>query len=158
MAFLITPITINNTTPAVIISTGSNLTYQQIQNSLGSDVYWANEVYIWADIYQQVTGVAQFNHYDANGEQRFVSLTPVFDPYQQQPALYYDLNKFKVIIDGNSGIKFNLLPNVYLQLTFYCKRLSNRQMLDLNNIDNFRQLEESEGIPNFFEDYNRMLP
>jgi len=141
-----------NAAPAITVSL-TNVSYEQVKNSLGDFVYFVDTVYIAATNYAQVTGVATFTHYDANGNQRYVSLTPTVDPYQSQPAIYYDLKNYKVIFDGNSEVSFYMLPNTLLQLTFYSERISKEDWLDLYHINNFLEWEKIQEEPKFFDGY-----
>ena len=153
---LFSPTITINTVPAVTIS-GSNITYDQVKNSLGDYAYLVDRVYIWADNPQQITGVALYNYLDATGVQRYVALTPTKDPYQNQPALYYDLKPYNVVFNGNSQLSFNLLPNVYLQLTFYSKRVGKQDKLNELNPSNFKLFETEEDLPDFFENWQEQL-
>jgi len=156
MPTTVVPVTIVNTTPNVSILP-TNVTYEQFLNSLGDYVYWTQLVYIWSDVMMQLQGVPQFTHYDANGTQRFIYLTPTIDPFQAQNALFFDTKNYKIVIDGNSAVNLNLLPNVYLQLTFYGERLAKGEYLDLNGVNNFIDLQRTLGLPQIFDGYNEIL-
>ncbi len=145
--------TVTTTTPAVTV-TMPNMNYNQFLNSLGDYAYFVEKIYLASPSYRQITEVAQFNYLDANGNQRYISLTPTIDPYQSQPSLFYDVKDLNLVFNGNSQLLINLLANTKLQLSFYTKRIMKKE---LGTVDNFDELEKLEDRPDFFEDYEEVL-
>lgn len=143
-------------TPAISVVM-PNMDYQQFLNSLGDYAYFVNKIYILADTYRQCTEVAQFELLDKNGNQRFISLTPTVDPYQSQPAVYYDTKDAKMVFNGSSQLTMNVISMQRLQLSFYCTRISKKSALDAMNMDNFEELEVLEDKPKFFDEYEEVL-
>lgn len=148
----ISPTIINNTTPAVTI-VGGNISYDEIRRSLGDYVYYVKRVYLFSTNIKQINGVVSYQIYDVNGKQSIQSLTPTVDPYQTQNSLFYDIDGKDVILNGQSSLAFDLLPNVTLKLEFFTNRLAKKDALDLITPSNFKTLESAMGIYTFFEDW-----
>jgi len=139
------PIVTTNSTPIVTVSPNitssptsvfsSNVTYDQILQSLGSFVYGSEFIYLATTTYTQIGQPMKYLHFDANGNQAQTYLPFAVDPYQSQPAIYYETNSDEIILDGFSSLTFNLEPNI----TVY-----------------FKTLEKTEGVK-FFEDYCNYL-
>jgi hypothetical protein len=144
------------TTPAVAV-TASNVSYDEIKRSLGDYVYLVERVYLFSNSFQQLNGVVKYQHYDVNGNIKVENLTPTIDPYQSQKSLFYDTKKFDVILDGQSNLDFNLLPNAEIKIEFFTNRLAKRDALDLLTPNNFKTLESSMGKFAFFEDWQTEL-
>ena len=148
----ISPTIINNTTPAVTI-VGGNISYDEIRRSLGDYVYYVKRVYLFSTNIKQINCVVSYQIYDVNGKQSIQSLTPTVDPYQTQNSLFYDIDGKDVILNGQSSLAFDLLPNVTLKLEFFTNRLAKKDALDLITPSNFKTLESAMGIYTFFEDW-----
>ena len=148
----ISPTIINNTTPAVTI-VGGNISYDEIRRSLGDYVYYVKRVYLFSTNIKQINGVVSYQIYDVNGKQSIQSLTPTVDPYQTQNSLFYDIDGKDVILNGQSSLAFDLLPNVTLKLEFFTNRLAKKDALDLITPSNFKTLASAMGNYTFFEDW-----
>lgn len=139
------------TTPSVSITLANGVTYQQFLNSLGAFVYWFDVIYLWTNTPAQITQPILYNYTDVNGNARTVSIIPTTDPYQYSPALYIDIKDFNVVVDGNSTVQFTLLPNATLKFKLYGDYMS-ISALNGDKTDNFTQLAETIGEPDFFAD------
>lgn len=144
------------TTPAVVV-TASNVTYDEIRRSLGDYVYLVERIYLFSNSFQQISGVVKYEHYDVNGNIKVESLTPTVDPYQTQKSLFYDTKKFDVILNGQSSLDFDLLPNSQIKIEFFTNRLAKRDALDILTPNNFKELESAMGRFSFFEDWETEL-
>jgi hypothetical protein len=144
------------TTPAVVV-TASNVTYDEIRRSLGDYVYLVERVYLFSNSFQQISSVVKYEHYDVNGNIKVESLTPTVDPYQTQKSLFYDTKKFDVILNGQSSLDFDLLPNSEIKIEFFTNRLAKRDALDILTPNNFKELESAMGRFSFFEDWETEL-
>lgn len=150
------PTIINNSTPAISV-TASNVSYNEIKNSLGDYVYLVNKLYLFSNLLNQIKSVVRFQRYDVNGQKRIQSLTPSPSPYQYQNAIYYDTRTNDIILNGQSNLKFKLLPNAELNIDFYTDRVAKKDALDLLYPDNFKRLEAAMGDFVFFEDWQKQL-
>lgn len=153
---LFTPTIIINTTPAVSV-TSTNVTYAEIKQSLGDYVYFVEELYLASTIFNQIKGILKYQHYNVNGNQVLDSLTPAPSPYQYQNTIFYNTKQFDVILDGQSNLKFKLLPNAQIKIQFFTNRVAKRDALDIINPNNFKSIESAMGIYQFFEDWNTKL-
>lgn len=138
------------------INASGNVTYSQILASLGTMVYGAEFIYLSSDSYTQVAQTFQYLHFDSNGNQIVTYLPFVIDPYQNQPAIYYETNEDEIVLDGFSSLTFSLEPNkiVYFK-AFTLVESNSLQLNDLHN-DAFQDVEEAEGVQ-FFKDFCNYL-
>lgn len=150
------PTIINNATPAVLV-TSSNVTYDEIKRSLGDYVYFVDKVYVFSTITKQLTGVVKYQHYNVNGNKIVDNLTPTIDPYQFQNSIFYNTKQYDLILDGQSNLKFNLLPNVSMKIELFTNRVAKKDALDIIYPNNFKTLESAMGQYTFFEDWNNEI-
>ena len=153
---IFTPAIINHTLPQVSVTANDAgvpaVTYNQIKQSLGNHVYNIEKIYLQANILNQLTGVVQYNRYEATGNQQFKSITPTVDPYQRAKSLYIELEGLDTyfILNGNSNLSTTILPLAMLDVTFYCKRVTNSFGTNLNSFKVFEQIFKK---PDFFQSY-----
>jgi hypothetical protein len=147
-----TPTIIVNTTPAVTIA-GTNISYAEIKRSLGDYAYYVASFYIESDNLPQITEIIIFNYLDKTGNQRFSAVTPTIDPYQGQSALYFNTKEDVIIIDGNSQLSFNFLPNTKILIKLYTDRVSKSDELNKFSLSNFQKLKEIMQLPFMYNDW-----
>lgn len=153
---IFTPAIINNTLPEVSVTVADSgnppVTYNQIKNSLGNQVYNIDSFYLFSTVANQLIGVIKYNRYDATGNQEITNIATTVDPYQYVNAINVDLTQYPIgiILNGNSSLSSVILPNAYLQLKLYCRRITNG--FDING-SNFRELEQIFR-PKFFETFD----
>ena len=138
------------------VNTGSGVSYAQILESLGTMNYGAEFIYVYSSSYTQIAQAYQYFHFDANGNQAQTYLPFAVDPYQNQPALYYETNSDEIVFDGFSSLTFNLMPNATVYFKAYFDVVSNSLLLNNLHKDSFQELEASEGVK-FFDDYCNYL-
>jgi hypothetical protein len=153
---------INNTTPALSVEVADSgvppVTYQQVKQSLGSQVYKINELYLYSENINQLLGIIQYQRFDADGNQTYSSIATTIDPYEgNSVAIVVDLKKYKedFILNGNSSFSGTILPNTYLQLKFWANRITNEFG---RNFNNFQQIEIDANKPFFFNNYGSLIP
>jgi hypothetical protein len=147
----------NNTTPAVGVTLTGSTTYAQFKNSLGNFVYEVDQTYTYSPNINQIQGNYRYSKYDVNGNQNQQTILSTIDPYQSFNSLYTDTSDKDLILDGRDTIKFNLLPNTYLSVKLFSNRIAVEDKLDSIAQNNFKQLENISGMPNFFEEYKDFL-
>ena len=152
------PVTvINHATPAIsVVNQDSGVppvTYSQIRQSLGSQVYMVNGLYVYSTNINQLMGAIQYQIFDAGGNQNYNSITTVIDPYAgNDTAILVDITKYETnfILNGNSSFAATILANTYVQVKFFTSRITNTFG---NNLENFKQIEIDANKPNFFDNY-----
>lgn len=146
-------------TPMISIITGVTfqpvLTYNQILQSLGVNVYGAEFIYVYGDTYTQISQPMTYNHFDSNGNSITSILPFSVDPYQSQTAKYYETNPDEVVLDGFSSLAFNLSPNSTLYFKMFALVNSNSLYLDETNLNAFQEYELRE--VKFFDDFCNYL-
>ena len=139
------PAIINNTLPEVSVTVADSgnppVTYNEIKNSLGNQIYNIDSFYLFSTLLNQLIGVIKYSRYDATGNQEVTNITTTVDPYQLVNAINVDLKDYPIgiILNGNSTLSATILPNAFLQVKLYCRRITNGFAL---NGANFRQIEE----------------
>jgi hypothetical protein len=149
---------INHTLPQVSVIVADSgvpaVTYNQIKYSLGNHIYNIEKLYLQSTLLEQLIGTIQYNRYEASGNQEFKNITTTVDPFQPAKAIYVELKDYAdtpfFILNGNSNLQTTILPNAYIQLTLYCKRITNSFGMNLNS---FKMMEELFGKPDFFKRY-----
>lgn len=112
----------------VTITSTDSTPYPQIQASMGSVQYGVGEVYLVASSASQILQPINVKEYNVNGNIQRIIDTPTIDPYQYQNSLYFKPIK-DIVLNGNSNISFEILPNVTLRMIFYVRELPNSALL-----------------------------
>jgi len=145
---------INHATPALSVlnaDDGTAVTYSQIQQSLGQQIYNVDGIYIYSENVSQLIGPIQYQRYNADGSQYFQSIVTAIDPYAANAlALNIDTSKYNqpFIINGNSSFQTEILPGTAVQVKFYSTRITNSFG---KNLDNFKDIEIAANKPNFYD-------
>ena len=152
-------------TPVISIAmpvqvTGSGVTYAQFIQSLGTYNYGAEYFYLFASTYPEIGQPVFYNHFDANGNSVSTFLPFAVDPYQSQPALFYETEPDQIILTGLSSIRFNVYANKTVYFKFFTTITYIGNELDDRNLPNgdntFEEIEKTEGVK-FFDDYCNYL-
>jgi hypothetical protein len=156
---LFTPTIINHTLPQVTVNvddSGSTaVTYPEVRNSLGNQVYNVESLYLQSDDINQLKGNLEYNRFDSTGSQAYKTIPIIIDPYQKQKSVFIELNQDNpfFILNGNSSFSTTILPNTTVQTTFYSKRITNSFGQNLNS---FQMMENLFGKPDFFKRYGNI--
>lgn len=137
--------------PSVSVTLANGVTYQQFLNSLGSYVYWFDVIYLWTTNGNQINQPILYNYTDTNGNAKTLTVSPTKDPYQYSPALYINIKDLDIVIDGNSTVQFNLLPNTTLKFKLYGDVMS-VNLLHGDKQSNFDELAKTMGMSDYFAD------
>jgi len=144
---------INYTTPAVSVQVAdsSGVTYNQIKQSLGNQIYEVQGFYLYSPNTSQLIGTIQYQRYDSTGHQDITSIATVVNPYQNVNSLIVDLEKtaIPIILNGQSSVATTILPQTSLQLKFLSKRVTNSFGMNLNNFRDMQRITNTE----FFDNY-----
>jgi hypothetical protein len=149
--------TITTTTPPVTVSM-TGITYAEFIQSLGTFQYRVLQFYAYSDDINQLLQPINYNEYQATGNRRIVFVNPEIDPFQSQKSLYKDVKGAGIVLNGQSNVSVNLLPNVLIKLQLFCDRVRITDMMDSKVPDNFKSLIEGEVVRDaFFGDYKDLL-
>lgn len=150
------------TLPALTVEVADSgvppVTYAQVKQSLGSQVYKVNELYIYSENINQLLGVIQYQIFDSDGNQQYSSIATTIDPYAGNAvAITIDLKKYEqnFVLNGNSSFSSIILPNTYVQVKFWAIRLTNEFG---RNLANFQQIEKDANKPYFYNNYGALIP
>lgn len=145
---------INNSTAAISVEVADSgvpaVTYNQVKQSLGAQVYEITNLYIYSENINQLLGVIQYQIFDSNGNQNYSSIATTIDPYEGNGvAIDIDLRDYlqSFILNGNSSFSTIILPQTYVQVKFFAKRITNALG---GGLENFRQIEIDAHKPDFF--------
>lgn len=149
---------INQATPAISVTNADSgvppVTYEQIKQSLGRQVYEITNLYLYSENINQLLGVIQYQIFDSNGNQNYSSIATTIDPYEgNSVAIDIDLRDYlqDFILNGNSSFSTTILPNTYVQVKWYANRITNG--LGGGGLENFKQIEIDANKPDFFNNY-----
>lgn len=149
--------TINvNVDPAISV-TLTNLTYSELLNSLGNNVYYVNKFYFASTQQAQISQVMNYDIYDVNGNRSIQSLVPTISPYQFRNTLFYDVAEKQLKINGQSGFSFYMLPLAQMKITLYTIAISVDDDMDLLHPSNFETLQAQFGRSNLFQDFKNEI-
>jgi hypothetical protein len=129
---------VNHATPALAVTVENAgvpaVTYNQIKQSLGSQVYRVDGMYIYSTNMSQLMGAIQYQIYDASGNQNINSIVTVVNPYAgNATAINVDLTKYEqdFIFNGNSSLAATILANTLVRIQFYTNRITNSDIVDV---------------------------
>ena len=108
-----------NNSPALIIEVQDSgvpsVTYSQVKNSLGQYVYLVEAFYLYSTVPQQLTGVVNYNRYDADGNKIVTNIATTVDPYQDNNlSIVVDLAHFDNRLFDILQIEHNLQEEAFL--------------------------------------------
>jgi hypothetical protein len=161
----ISPVVTTLTTPplqAVVpidVTTGTQLTYEQIVQSISTNNYGSNFFYAQSGNCAQVAQVNTYNDFDIAGNGTVIALPFTLDPYQFQCAVYYYPPENLVTFNGTSSLNFTILAETTLNLKVFSSSVSPSQILDeiTGYKDNaFTEIESAMGT-DVFTDYCNYL-
>ncbi len=131
-------------TPAVSVTSINQLTYNQLQQSIGSYTYLLNSIYEYTEQTSQLLQPIGLRKYNVRGSKDTYNLQMTVDPYQFVASIHEDTIGLDYAFDGNNNFFFFIEPNTYAQLQFEVVEIA-RVML-LNKTCLFEEIE-------FLEDY-----
>jgi hypothetical protein len=152
---------INHAVPAISVivadkgnGVANGVTYAELKQSLGQQSYDVGCLYLYSDNQAQLSGVINYNIYDANGEAKVTNVVTTIDPYQFVGSLLVNLKdkvNIPIILNGNSSVSTTVLPNTAFQVKFLADRVNNK--LGLIN-SNFAQMQDITGTTFFDGTYS----
>lgn len=152
---------INNLIPALSVQAADSgvpaITYDQIKQSLGRQVYKVNEIYIFSENTNQLLGIIQYQRFDSNGKQSYSNIITTIDPYQgNNNATTVNLDNYadKFILNGNSSFSSSIASETYVKFKFWADRVTNEFG---KNIEAFTDMEVMAGKPKFFDNYGNEI-
>lgn len=150
--------TITITTPPVTVSMGDGISYNEFLNSLGTFQYRVLNFYAYSDSLEQLLQPVNYNEYEAQGDRRITFVNPSIDPFQKQKSLYKNVEDAGIILNGQSSVSVNLLPNTLIKLQLFCDRMRITDYMDSKVPDNFTTLQTGEIVRDpFFDQYKDVL-
>jgi hypothetical protein len=136
--------------PSGVVSvTSTNIQYGTIVNSQSGYAYKINKTYINTSTLNQLFQSYSFSHYDVNGNIEGYVENVMIDPYQTINAKFFEPLK-NVILDGQTGMTFSILPNEIINLVFYVTQIANADFISPTK---FYQ----DDFFNVLNDYNKEL-
>jgi hypothetical protein len=149
------PTIIINANPALQVSS-TNVTYNEIRESLASSVYKVQKFYLSSPFnINQIQEPYTYQHFDSNGNQIVETLIFPIDPYQKQAAIFQTEKDRNIIFDSRASLSFVMQPLTSIKITLFYIRINIPTFLDEFHDSNFVQVEK--GICKFKganSDYN----
>jgi hypothetical protein len=145
--------TTTGNTSIIQVNEEGNVSYSDINNSIGTYVYGMVSLYMNATSFDQFNNNIQVVTIDSNGNATQTSLILPIDPFQSAPSYLLDLKSKGIVVDGNTffQITLNALENVLIQM----KTVEIRFQDFMKGKDPFKEqdflLEQSD----YFKEYQR---
>ncbi len=133
MAGVYAPTITSFVVPFLTIESQDATRYDEIQQSLSTTTYIAQNVEITGSSNDQISQPVVFENYDVNGDLSNFTLNPLVDPYQFQRALEVNLAEQNVIFDGKTKMNVQVLPNNSATLDFNVTQASASGVDDLGD-------------------------
>ncbi len=144
---------VNHTLPAVsvTIAGSSGLTYSELKNSLGTQVYRVDDIYLYSDQTSQLIRAIKYNSYNVNGNEVITNIATVVDPNQSVNSLMVGLGDtfVPIILNGQSSLSTTILPFTLFQIKLLAERVTNSFG---RNLSNFQEMEKITNTK-FFHNY-----
>jgi hypothetical protein len=131
-------------TPAVSVTSINQLTYNQLQQSIGSYTYLLNSIYEYTEQTSQLLQPIGLRKYNVRGSKDTYNLQMAVDPYQFVASIHEDTIGLDYAFDGNNNFFFFIEPNTYAQLQFEVVEIAPIMLLNQRCL--FEEIE-------FLEDY-----
>lgn len=148
---------INNTSPNIqanvltpslgnsAVSSLTGVSYSQLIASLGTFIYSIYLIYVYTENQAQLNTPFLYYEFDATGNEENKALMLVPNEYLFSNANYLHIKNNEVVLNGNSGFQFTILPNTNITLQLYAKTITNQG--DAHDM-NFEFLEKFSGKNN----------
>ncbi len=159
MGLPITPIISTISAPITVTMPSSNqggVTYQQFLQSLGSYNYGIEFFYVSSTSYQQIGQPVTYNLYSANGNDITTILPFTVDPYQSNPAMFFETEPDQIIATNLSSLTMTILANTTVFFKFFATVTYVSSELDAMGENNMQDVEKAFGL-SFFDDYCNYL-
>lgn len=140
MASFPVTITVQNTPP--IEAFGSNISYDELINSLGSYYYLLEKIFIETYTVSQANEPMSFSKFNVDGSKRFDVVSPNIDPYGRQTAVLTDVSEFNLVMDGQLDFSYIIFSMSWVRFTFFTKRGYVSEGLDKYSISNFKKVKQ----------------
>jgi len=107
-----------NSIPAVRVTTGYTLSYEQMMTALGTTwQFMVDSIYTYSPVKAQISVGYTYSRYNVDGRRRINPITPALDPYQLQNSFSQDVKQQQCLIDGRGQFNISILP--LTSLDFY---------------------------------------
>ena len=131
--------------PAVAVTSSSDLSYDTLNNSIGSFAYRVNNIYQYATNINQLLQPLYLKKFNKFGDKNVMYLATTIDPYQYTSALTTSTKELAYNFDGDNAFEPTLLPNVSLDYRF--------DIHEMNPSDLLTKGESNFGDLEYFMDY-----
>jgi hypothetical protein len=118
MAGSYTPTITTFAVPFLDVVSISSTSYQEIQDSLGSDIYLAKNLLVEASSISQLNEPISILTYDVDGNISQDNVYNLADPFQYQTSYLQEFKNKLLILDGKSRIELTLKPFSDMRLVF----------------------------------------
>ena len=159
------PTIIINANPALQV-TSSNVTYNELRESLASSVYKVQKFYLSSPSnISQLQETYTYRHFDSNGNEIIQSIIFPIDPYQKQAAIFQTETDKNIIFDSRASLSFIVQPFTSINIKIFYKRINVPSFLDEFHDSNFVKVEKgickfkgANSDYNFFDNLVDIIP
>jgi hypothetical protein len=135
-------------TPAIQVTSIGDVSYQTIQQSIGTYFYKINNIYIYSSNLSQLLQPIGLKKYTKTGSKEIKILQPMIDPYQNLSALNQTMLGLDYVFDSNNGFYPTISANTSVNFQFATTEISHQDYLQ--GVDNFQNIEYLQDYLNDF--------
>lgn len=118
MAGSYTPTITTFPTPFLNVESVDNTSYEEVQQSLGSDIYLAKNLLVEASSILQLNEPISILTYDVDGNISQDNVYNLADPFQYQKSYLQEFKSKPLILDGKARIELTIKPFSDMRLVF----------------------------------------
>jgi hypothetical protein len=126
-------------TPTISVDSISGVSYNQINQSIGSFNYLVKNIYIYSSNISQLLQPIGLKKYNKFGDKHIMVLQPMIDPYQDLSALNQTTRGLDYAFDSNNGFYPTISANTTATFQIDTTQLSDDELL--GGRSNFDEIE-----------------
>jgi hypothetical protein len=126
-------------TPTIVVDSISGVSYNQINQSIGSFSYLVKNIYIYSSNLDQLLQPIGLKKYNKFGDKHIRVLQPMIDPYQTSSALNQTTIGLDYAFDSNNGFYPIISANTTATFQIDTRQISADELLNIRS--NFEDIE-----------------
>ncbi len=129
--------------PDIQVSSVNGVSYNQINQSIGSFAYLVNSIYIYSSNLDQLLQPIGLKKYNKFGDKHIKVLQPMIDPYQTSSSLNQTMLGQDYAFDSNNGFYPTISANTTVTYQFSTTQINAGDFLEgKTNFDDIEFLED----------------
>lgn len=135
----------NGNSPVTVSSTNGTVTYETLQNSLGSFIYILQDLYFQSQTTAQQMQPFLMKTFDENGKSLITTAYTDFSLFQKIPVSQTSFKDGDIVFDGFTTMSFTVLPNENINMILEVKQAGFSDRLSQNfTSNNLQSISDTE--------------